>query len=148
MCMTLLGALTIGTLDGANVEICQEVGEANIFIFGLTAEEIAAHHRDGTYHPQDLYRRRSGVRRLMDTFTFDRFCRHEPGLFHWIYQAILHGGDPYFLLVNFESYVAAHDRLAEEYTDAPIWLRKSILNVARAGKFSSDRTITEYARDI
>ena len=148
MKFALNGALTIGTLDGANVEIRQEVGEANIFIFGLTAEEIAAHHRDGTYHPQDLYRCRSEIRRLMDTFTSDRFCRHEPGLFQWIYQAILHGGDPYFLLADFESYVAAHGRLAQEYTDAPIWLRKSILNVARAGKFSSDRTITEYARDI
>jgi starch phosphorylase len=148
MKLAMNGAVTIGTLDGANVEIAEEVGTENIYIFGLTAEEIEAHRKNGSYHPWEYYHRSPAIRRVMDALGSDRFCPTEPGLFQAIFHAVMNGGDRYFHLADFESYAAAQDRAAKDYMDRDAWARKAILNVARIGKFSSDRTIQEYSRDI
>ncbi len=147
MKFALNGALTIGTLDGANIEIRDEVGADNIFIFGLTASEIEVLRQSGAYRPEEYCAREPRLRRVLDALRDDRFCPEEPGLFRWIPETLL-GHDEYFHLADFAPYVAAQQRAAEEYTRSSVWARKAILNVARIGKFSSDRTIREYAREI
>jgi starch phosphorylase len=142
------GALTIGTRDGANIEILEEVGEENIFTFGLTAGEIRAQRASGSYHPRDLYRRDPSLRRVMVAFQGDLFCPGEPELFRWIFDAIVENGDVYFHLADLPSYIEVHDEADRCYTDSAAWFRKVILNVARSGKFSSDRTVREYADEI
>jgi starch phosphorylase len=146
MKLALNGALTIGTLDGANIEICQEVGPENIYIFGLTAEEIV--HRRPTYAPDAIYHGDESIRRVIDAMASQRFCPEEPGLFAPICRSLLAHGDTYFHLADFQAYVAAQADALEDYRDGSLWARKAIMNVARMGKFSSDRTIQEYARDI
>ncbi|MGI4790684.1 MAG: glycogen/starch/alpha-glucan phosphorylase [Janthinobacterium lividum] len=148
-CMKLAmnGALTMGTLDGANIEIKEEVGDDNIFIFGLTADQIQTMRSRGTYHPWDYYSD-PATKRVLDALNSDLFCPNEPGLFRWIFESLLNGGDEYFHLADFPSYLKAQREAGSEYQNAPIWTRKAILNVARTGKFSSDRTIAEYAKDI
>ena len=148
MKFALNGALTIGTLDGANVEMLEEVGEDNIYIFGLKTCEVQKMKMDGTYRPLDYYHEHDSIRRVMDAFWDNRFCLHEPGLFRWLYHHILEKGDYYFHLADFLSYSQMHETIYSDYLQIPVWNRKSILNVARMGKFSSDRSITEYAREI
>ncbi len=148
MKFALNGALTIGTLDGANIEIREEVGPENFFAFGLTAPEAQAMREAGTYRPRELYQGSPVVRRVMDALDSDAFCAREPGLFHWIGGAILDGGDPFFHLADLEPYIEAQHRAAEEFRDRSAWVRKAILNVARMGRFSSDRAVLEYAREI
>ncbi len=140
------GALTIGTLDGANVEILEEVGADNIFIFGLTTAEVEARRR--TYDPIDCYRASPAVRRVMDALRENRFSLAEPGLFQPIVDSLLHHGDYYFHLADFDSYVAAQGNVSSVFENQPLWSHKAILNVARSSKFTSDRTVGEYARDI
>jgi len=142
------GALTIGTLDGANVEIREEIGPENIFIFGLTVEEIAAQKASGSYHPADYYQRDPALRRVLDALRGDRFSPGFPGRFDWIRRSLVEGGDTYFHLADFAAYRAAQEQAGREYRDPTLWRRKTILNVARTGKLSSDRTIREYADDI
>jgi starch phosphorylase len=142
------GALTVGTLDGANIEIMQEVGRENIFIFGLTPEEVRRMRDDFSYHPRDYYQRDPAIKRVMDALNSHLFCPFEPGLFTWIYQAIMDYGDEFFHLADMASYVAVQEQVAREFQHLPTWATKAILNVARVGKFSSDRTVREYARDI
>jgi len=142
------GALTIGTLDGANIEIMEEVGKENIYIFGHTAEQIREMRREGSYDPRALYESNPIIQRVMDTFRTDLFCPHEPGLFRWIFDSLVHHGDYYFHLADLPSYIEMEQRAAQEYLQPELWTRKAILNVARIGKFSSDRTVQEYARDI
>jgi starch phosphorylase len=142
------GALTIGTMDGANIEICEEVGRENMFIFGLTADQIEDLRRRNAYSPTEIYNSRPAVRRVMDALAGNRFCPHEPGLFHPLTDGVLKHGDYYFHLADLESYIAAQEAAAQLYLDRAQWARKALLNVARMGKFSSDRTIAEYARDI
>jgi starch phosphorylase len=144
----LNGALTVGTLDGANVEIRQEVGEENIFIFGLKAEEITAMKQKNAYHPSEYYHRFPEVRRVMDAFRDDRFCRDEPALFQWIYHRVMSNKDPYFHLPDFLPYIAVQDKIEAQYRDPALWTKKAILNMTRAGKFSSDRAVSEYSRLI
>jgi glycogen phosphorylase len=142
------GALTVGTLDGANIEIMQEVGRENIFIFGLTPEEVRHMRDDFSYHPRDYYHRCPAVKRVMDALNSTMFCPFEPGLFTWIYQAIMDYGDEFFHLADMPSYLEVQEQVGREFNDTPTWATKAILNVARIGKFSSDRTVREYARDI
>ncbi|HWP41871.1 MAG TPA: glycogen/starch/alpha-glucan phosphorylase [Blastocatellia bacterium] len=142
------GALTIGTLDGANIEIREEVGEENIFIFGLKAEEILQMRNEGSYNPRALYESNPQLRRVMDTLKSDLFSKDEPGLFEWIFSKIVDQGDEYFHLADLPSYIEVQQTAAREFRKKSIWVRKAILNVARIGKFSSDRTVREYARDI
>lgn len=141
------GALTIGTLDGANIEISAAVGAENIFIFGLTAEQIAEFKRTDGYRPREYYERDPRIRRVLDALASDRFCPEEPGLFRWIRDVLLNR-DEYFLLADFAGYVETQMAMEREYAEPAKWYRKSILNVARIGRFSSDRTIQEYNRDI
>jgi glycogen phosphorylase len=148
MKFALNGALTIGTLDGANIEIMEEVGEENIFIFGLQAHDVQTMRSQRSYHPREYYDRYPALRRVMDALYSDLFCRDEPHLFRWIYSALVEQGDEYFHLADLPSYIDAQERVGAEFTNPAGWAHKAILNVARIGKFSSDRTIREYARDI
>lgn len=148
MKFALNGALTIGTLDGANVEMLEEVGEDNIYIFGLKTREVQEMKQSGTYRPLNYYHEHDNIRRVLDAFWDNRFCPQEPGLFRWLYHHILEKGDHYFHLADFISYSRIHETVDSDYSKIPLWNRKAILNVARMGKFSSDRTISEYAREI
>jgi starch phosphorylase len=148
MKFALNGALTIGTLDGANIEIMQEVGRDNIFIFGLTADEIQAMRELHSYNPSDYYQRDPRNRRVMEAFKSDLFCPGESDLFAWIYQSIMNSGDEYYHLADLPSYIEAQVKAGELFRQPASWSHKAILNIARIGKFSSDRTISEYARTI
>ncbi|MFI5322390.1 MAG: glycogen/starch/alpha-glucan phosphorylase [Thermodesulfobacteriota bacterium] len=148
MKLALNGALTIGTMDGANIEIREEVGEENIFIFGLRAEEIMEMKRTHSYNTRKIYEENPDLKRVMDSFESDMFCKEEHGIFKWVYEALLMNGDVYFHIADFESYVRTQQIVGQEFKRTEDWLRKAILNVARIGKFSSDRTISEYAEDI
>lgn len=141
------GAVTIGTLDGANIEIREEVGEDNIFIFGLRAEEIATLKQDDSYEPWSFYEKDPLVQRVVDTFNSTLFCREEAGLFEWLYQSLT-TQDTYFHLADFPSYIETQEAVGQLFLDPAGWAEKAILNVARIGKFSSDRTIREYASKI
>jgi starch phosphorylase len=146
MKLQLNGALTIGTLDGANVEIMEEVGRDNIFIFGLSAEEVE--RRRPTYNPHDIYEHDEEIRRAIDLIDRDFFSMLEPGIFRPLTQALLSQGDHYMLLADLRDYIQTQDRVDTAYKDRSGWVKKAIVNVARAGKFSSDRTIREYASEI
>lgn len=148
MKFALNGALTIGTLDGANVEILEEVGEENIFIFGLHCEDVERMRQMGNYDPQAIYESSPTVRRVVDSFLDGRWAPDEPERFRWIAEALLQGGDYYFHLADLEPYIVTQQAASRVYLDPADWWTRSILNVARMGKFSSDRTIREYARDI
>lgn len=142
------GALTIGTLDGANIEIGEAVRPENIYIFGKTAQEIDALSAPGAYDPARIAREDPALGRVLDAVSSPLFCPGEPGLFDWVRRALTDEGDRYFLLADFPSYAEAHERAAQDYADRPSWRRRAILNVARMGFFSSDRTIHEYADEI
>jgi glycogen phosphorylase len=146
MKLQLNGALTIGTLDGANVEIMEEVGEDNIFIFGLTAEEVE--RRRPGYNPREIYDNDGEIRWAIDLIERNFFSMLEPGVFSPLTQALLAHGDYYMVLADLRSYIATQDRVDMTYRNRPEWIRKAVLNVARAGKFSSDRTIQDYASEI
>ena len=148
MKFALNGALTVGTLDGANIEIMEEVGEDNIYIFGLTADDIAEMRRRGSYHPGGYYQNYPDLRRVLDSLREGRFNLGEPGLFTWIFDSLVHHGDAYFHLADFPSYLETQAQASREFQDQTLWTQKAALNVARMGKFSSDRSIAEYAREI
>jgi starch phosphorylase len=148
MKFALNGALTIGTLDGANVEIMEEVGTDNIFIFGLRVQDIQELRSQGSYQPREYYTRHPALTRVMDALRADLFCREEPDLFKWMYHALVDRGDEYFHLADLPSYLDTQEQVGEEFKNKAGWARKAILNVARIGKFSSDRTVCEYAEDI
>jgi len=148
MKLAMNGALTIGTYDGANIEIAEEVGEDNIYIFGLRAEEIREMQQKGSYNPRDAYENSASVHEVMDALASDRFCPNEHGLFRWIFDELVHRGDRYYHIADFPAYVETQALIDSEYLNEELWWHKAILNVARIGKFSSDRTVLEYARDI
>ena len=140
------GALTIGTRDGATIEMAQEAGEENFFLFGLTAEQVAGSR--GWYDPRWHYDHQPEVRAALDLIFSDHFSRNEPGIFAPLRDALLTHGDYYMHLADLASYLEADGRLRALYADPGAWARTAILNVAGSGKFSSDRTISEYAVDI
>ncbi|MCI0604834.1 glycogen/starch/alpha-glucan phosphorylase [bacterium] len=146
MKFALNGALTIGTLDGANIEIMEEVGKENIFIFGLTAEEVKNLKRNG-YRPAEYYERNPDLKKIIDMLSSGYFSPSNQDLFKPIVQSLL-SGDPYMLLADFDAYVRCQSMVSKEFLTPEEWTRKSILNVAGMGKFSSDRSISEYAREI
>jgi starch phosphorylase len=140
------GALTIGTRDGATIEMAQEAGEDNFFLFGLSAEEVVS--RRQSYNPRWHYENEPETRAALDLISSEHFSRNEPGTFHPLLDVLLKNGDYYMHLADLQSYSESDRRLAALYADKRAWTRKSILNVASSGKFSSDRTIAEYAADI
>ena len=146
MKFALNGALTIGTLDGANIEIMEEVGEKNIFIFGLKADEVARIKREG-YKPWEYYEKSQELKGVLDLISSGFFSPENPELFKPIVESLM-SHDEYLLLADFDSYLECQDRVAELYQDQNKWTEMSILNVARMGKFSSDRAIAEYCKDI
>jgi starch phosphorylase len=148
MKLAMNGALTIGTLDGANVELLAEVGAENIFIFGLTTDNLQRLRAGGSYRPRDLCAHNSHVKRIFDAFDSDLLCPDEPGLLRWINESVLDRGDVYFHVADLPAYIDLQHRVAEEFGRPATWAAKAILNVARIGRFSSDRTVAEYARDI
>jgi starch phosphorylase len=148
MKMTMNGALTLGTRDGANIEIMEAVGPANFYAFGLTPQEVSWYQQSGNYHPRELYAASPALRRVMDSLASDRFCPDEHGLFRWIVDEILDRGDRYFHMADLLSYIEASECAGKDYLNSAGWAAKAILNVARVGGFSSDRTVREYARDI
>jgi starch phosphorylase len=147
MKLALNGALTIGTLDGANIEIQEEVGPENIFIFGMTVEEVEALRARG-YNPWDYHGRDEEIRAVVDWLGSDYWTPGEHGAFSAIHGTLLGGGDPYMVLADFRAYSDCQARVNEAFRDRDRWARMAILNTARVGKFSSDRTIREYASDI
>ena len=148
MKLALNGAVTIGTLDGANIEILEEVGAENMFIFGLKAAEVQAMRKQKSYRPWEYYARHPRVKRVVDSFSSNLFCPDEPNLFSWILAGVLDANDEHFHLADFTTYIAAQESAGNTFRDRDHWTRMSILNVARIGKFSSDRTVKEYAREI
>jgi starch phosphorylase len=140
------GALTIGTRDGATIEMAAEAGEENFFLFGLTAQQVA--ESAGWYNPHWHYAHEPETRAALDLIFSDHFNRNEPGIFEPIRQALLDGGDHYRHLADLTDYARAHTELNACYADPETWSRKAIINVACSGKFSSDRTIREYADQI
>lgn len=147
MKFALNGALTIGTLDGANIEIKNAVGDDNIFIFGKTAEEVGD-MRAGGYHPREWYEGNPALREAVDMIAGGFFNSEEPELYLPIRDTLLSGGDHFFLLADYQSYVDTQKQVEALYADQDAWVRKAILNVANMGMFSSDRSIHAYARDI
>lgn len=147
MKFALNGALIIGTLDGANIEIQQEVGAENLYIFGLTVEEIARRRAEG-HNPWDAFYADGRIRRVVQALESELFCPGQPGLFQPLVDALLWQGDEYFVLADLAAYIETQARAGSDYQNRPDWARRAILNVAGMGKFSSDRTIREYARDI
>jgi starch phosphorylase len=149
----LNGALTLGTMDGANVEIVQEVGEENAVIFGLSSDEVIRYENEGGYDPMEIFNNDQDVRRVLMQLINGEYCRENPELFRDIYNSLLYNSDgrradTYFILKDFRSYAEAHERMLEKYNDEAGWARSAMLNVACSGKFSSDRTIQEYVDDI
>lgn len=144
----LNGALTIGTLDGANVEMRQEVGDENIFIFGMTAEEIQDWHDRGGQTANEIYQQCPETQRVIDALRGARFSPQESDQFSWVYEFLVANHDPYFHLHDLHDYGRAQREASALFTDRDAWTRKSILNTARSGKFSSDRTIRAYAAEI
>jgi starch phosphorylase len=140
------GALTIGTLDGANVEIREAVGPENFFLFGLTAEEVAR-WKAGGYVPRRIYEENAALREAIDMIASGYFSNGDRELFRPVVESLL-GRDEYMLLADYQSYVDCQQPVRETYRDQKNWTRMSILNSARVGRFSSDRSIREYCRDI
>ena len=149
----LNGALTIGTMDGANVEMAEEVGKDNMFIFGASADEIINLENNGGYNPMDIFNNDQDIRRVLMQLINGYYSPQDPELFRDIYNSLLNTqssdrADTYFILKDFRSYTEAHKKIDQAYRDEKWWARTAMLNTASAGKFSSDRTIEEYVRDI
>jgi starch phosphorylase len=147
MKLALGGALTIGTLDGANIEMCREVGEDNIFTFGLRAEEVAALREEG-YDPWRLYHADPELRQALDMIAGGYFSPTSPELFRPLFDGLTRGGDPFLVLADYAAYVACQERVDALFLDPEEWSRRAVLNVAGMGAFSSDRTVHEYAEII
>ena len=149
----LNGALTIGTMDGANVEMAEEVGKDNMFIFGASADEIINLENNGGYNPMDIFNNDQDIRRVLMQLINGYYSPQDPELFRDIYNSLLNTqssdrADTYFILKDFRSYAEAHKKIDQAYRDEKWWARTAMLNTASSGKFSSDRTIEEYVRDI
>ena len=146
----LNGAMTLGTMDGANVEIVKEVGDENAVIFGLTAEEVIKYQNEGGYNPQDIFNNDQEIRQVLMQLINGFYSPEDPDLFRDIYNSLLYDAKPdvYFILKDFRSYADAQKKIEEKYRDSEGWARSVMLNTACSGKFSSDRTIEEYVRDI
>ncbi|MCB5260953.1 MAG: glycogen/starch/alpha-glucan phosphorylase [Candidatus Cloacimonetes bacterium] len=147
MKFALNGALTIGTMDGANVEMAEEIGEENMFIFGLSATQVSQIKASG-YNPSTYYESDPELKRVVDSLLDDSWCPNEPGIFAPIFNSLVSNGDPYLNLADFRAFIETSAMVDELYSNREEWVKKAILNIARIGKFSSDRAIREYAEQI
>jgi starch phosphorylase len=147
MKLALNGAITIGTLDGANIEIAEEVGDENIFIFGKTVDEVAAINKAG-YKPYDYYYKSNEIKTLLDWLDSDYFTPGQPGALSSLKQSMLEGGDPYLILADFDSYSKANEALDKAYKNKALWAKMAIMNTAKMGKFTSDRSVQDYVERI
>ncbi|WP_445429038.1 glycogen/starch/alpha-glucan phosphorylase [Alishewanella sp. HL-SH05] len=147
MKLALNGAITVGTLDGANIEIAEEVGEDNIAIFGLTVDEVKALHQKG-YHSSEYYHNNPELKAILDWLETDYFTPGKPGELAAIKRSLLDGNDPYLVLADFESYLAAQQKVDTWYRDPALWAEKAIINTASVGKFTSDRSINDYVERV
>lgn len=148
MKFSLNGALTIGTLDGANIEIREEVGEENIFIFGMTADEVAYERMNESRTPQQIIEADEEIRHIIERIANGSFSRGDKDLFKPLIDSLMSTDDPYLLMLDLESYIQCQNEVGEAFLDKETWTSKAILNVARMGKFSTDRTIKQYAEEI
>ena len=149
----LNGAVTIGTMDGANVEMVEEMGQENAFIFGMSADEVIAHEANRDYNPMDIFNNDMEIRKVLMQLINGFYSPEDPELFRPLYNSLLNTevtqfADTYFVLADFKSYADAQKKVEEAYRDEEGWAKKAMLNVANVGKFSSDRTIEEYVKDI
>lgn len=149
----LNGALTLGTMDGANVEIVEEVGEENAFIFGLSSDEVINYENNGGYNPMEIFNNDMDIRKVLMQLINGYYAPEDPERFREIYDSLLNTNcsnraDTYFILKDFKSYAQAQKKVEEAYRNEKGWAKSAILNVASVGKFSSDRTIEEYAKEI
>ena len=149
----LNGAVTIGTMDGANVEMYQELGGENIFIFGMSSDEVIAHEKNNDYNPMEVMNSNPHIQKVMQQLVNGYYSIDNPELFRPIYNSLLNTqctakADTYFVLKDFASYCEAHEKIQEAYKDRFKWGQMALENVAHVGKFSSDRTIQEYVDDI
>jgi starch phosphorylase len=143
----LNGAVTLGTMDGANVEIVEEVGEDNAVIFGLSADEVMKYEREGGYNPMDIYNNNQAVRTVLTQLINGMYAPDDPDRFRDLYDSLTRE-DVYFILKDFDSYAEAHKKIDALYQDEKKWAHMVLTNTTYAGKFSSDRTIEEYAKEI
>lgn len=148
MKFSLNGALTIGTLDGANIEILEEVGEENIFIFGMTADQVNYERMENSVTPREIMERNEDIRHIVERISNGSFSKGDKKIFEPLIDSLLSSQDPYLLMLDLESYIDCQNRVNKAFLDKKDWVRKSILNVARMGKFSTDRTIKQYAEEI
>ncbi len=149
----LNGALTLGTMDGANVEIVEEVGKENAFIFGLTSDEVIQYEKNGGYHPMDIYNQDEDIKKVLDQLVNGYYSKDDPERFRTLYNSLLNTqstevADRYFILKDFRSYIEAQKKVGEYYREKEKWAKSAILNVACSGRFTSDRTIQEYVDEI
>lgn len=149
----LNGALTLGTMDGANVEIVEEVGKEHAFIFGLSSDEVINYEKNGGYNPKEIYNTDLDIRNVLTQLVNGYYSPQDPELFRELYNSLLESNgyeraDQYFILKDFRAYAEAQKKVEEAYRDERGWARSAILNVAKSGKFTSDRTIEEYIKDI
>ncbi len=148
MKLMMNGAVTVATWDGANIEIAEEAGEDNIYIFGLRAEQIEQMQRNGLYRSREYYESDSRIKRVMDCFLNDRFSASEPGLFRWIFDELINRGDRFFHLADLPQYIEINEEIDADFKNTQKWRSMAVLNTARSHKFSSDRTIQEYSSEI
>ena len=149
----LNGAVTIGTMDGANVEMVEEMGKENAFIFGMSAQEVIEHEQKRDYNPMDIFNSDQDIRKVLMQLINGFYSAEDSELFRDLYNSLLNTqctqyADTYFVLKDFRSYAEAQQRVQEAYVDQDRWARMAMMNVANVGKFSSDRTIQEYVDDI
>ncbi len=142
------GALTLGTLDGANVEINEKVGDENSFIFGLKVKDIEDIKASGSYHPRDLYNSNQSIRRFLDSLFNGPWCEGIPNRFRGIFDEIMNHNDEYYILLDFASYINECKKIEDYYLNTEAWFKSTLINIAMSGYFSSDRTIEEYNKDI
>ena len=149
----LNGALTLGTMDGANVEIVEEVGKENAFIFGMSSDEVIAHERNRDYDPMQIFNSDQDIRKVLMQLINGFYSPNDPELFRDLYNSLLNTqctqfADTYFILKDFRSYADAQKKVEEAYKDKDRWSKMAMMNTASSGKFTSDRTIEEYVDDI
>jgi len=149
----LNGALTLGTMDGANVEIVEEVGAENAFIFGMSSDEVIRYENNGGYNPMDIYNSDQDIRKVVDQLVDGTYSKGDRELFRTLYNSLLNTqstdkADRYFILKDFRSYAEAQKKVEKAYRNTQGWAKSALLNTAHVGKFTSDRTIQEYVDDI